>query len=155
MQFNSAIHVAGDWKQPYNFTCNQREGNLSIWQECIPVGCVPSAAVAIGSGGCLPGGVVCIPTCTGAETHFGQNSWHTLVNTLPFRNYVADGKNIEFSNFFGAAFIWESKNIVPTFPACQNSRTFPVFFPFFQYYFNVLFFLTETWSIWVNNTQFI
>ena len=63
-------------------------------QECIPVGCVPSASVAICGegmclprgvclpggvfqggclpGGCLPGGClprgVCIPACTGADT---------------------------------------------------------------------------------------
>ena len=31
---------------------------ISTKQECIPVGCVPSAAVAVGGGaGCLPGGV--------------------------------------------------------------------------------------------------
>ena len=29
---------------------------VSIKQECIPVGCVPSAAVAVSRGGCLPGG---------------------------------------------------------------------------------------------------
>ena len=32
---------------------------------------------------------------------------------------------------------------VPTFLDWQNSLTFPVFLPFFQYFFNVLFFLTE------------
>ena len=42
-------------------------------QECITVGCVPSTAVAVwgvstqGDGGVFPG-VVCIPTCTGADT---------------------------------------------------------------------------------------
>ena len=39
-------------------------------QECIPVGCVPSAAVAVGGGvsaqGCVSAqGGVCIPACTG------------------------------------------------------------------------------------------
>ena len=67
-------------------------------QECIPVGCVPSAAVAVCWGGvCLGGGVcpgvsaqggvcpggclhrgvsaqgVCIPACTGPDTPCGQN----------------------------------------------------------------------------------
>ena len=42
-------------------------------QECIPVGCVPSAA-----GGCLPRGVSaqgvwCIPACTGADPPCEQN----------------------------------------------------------------------------------
>ena len=32
---------------------------LTIQQECIPVGCIPSAALSIGRGGCLPGGCVC------------------------------------------------------------------------------------------------
>ena len=61
-------------------------------QECIPVGCVPSAAVTDG-GVCLPWGMY-------PSMHWGrhplprlQNSWHMLVKTLPFRNYVADGKN--------------------------------------------------------------
>ena len=50
--------------------------------EHIPVGCVPSATVAVCWGvsawGCLPKGVY---------TPRRQNSWHTLVKTLPFRNY--------------------------------------------------------------------
>ena len=56
-------------------------------QECIPVGCVPSAAVAIWGGvcpeGCLPRGCVHLPPPR------GQNSWHTLVKTLPFRNNLS------------------------------------------------------------------
>ena len=75
-------------------------------QECIPVGVSPPE-------GCLPGGVypggVCLrgsaqgcvsarggvsySACLDAPPH-GQNSWHVLVETLPFRNYVADGKNV-------------------------------------------------------------
>ena len=58
--------------------------NLNRKQECIPVGCVPSAAVTAG-GGVLPQCMV------GHTPHCGQNSWHTLVKTLRFRNYVADG----------------------------------------------------------------
>ena len=54
-------------------------------QECIPVGCVPSAAVAIPwmvsacRGICLP--------------HPPRAEWQTCVKTLPCRNYVADGNN--------------------------------------------------------------
>ena len=69
-----------------------------IKQECIPVGCVPSAAVAVFTpvcqsfcsqgGGCLPGGGLSaqggvsargclprgyIPVCTGADTFCEQN----------------------------------------------------------------------------------
>ena len=91
--------------------------NYELEQVCIPVGCVPSAAVAVvgvsarGGGGCClhtggvcPGG--CLPACTGQgwclpqcrlgytlPLPIGQNSWHTLVKTLPFHNYVVDGKN--------------------------------------------------------------
>ena len=83
-----------------------------VQQESIPVGCVTSAAVTIGGGGvCLPGGCLpqcmlgylsqgclpqcmlgympggCLPQCMLGYTHppCGQNSWHTLVKTLPFR----------------------------------------------------------------------
>ena len=61
-------------------------------QECIPVGCVPSfCSDRRGGGWCLPGVSAqvhraggCLPKCTPR----GQNSWHTLVKTLPFRNFV-------------------------------------------------------------------
>ena len=50
-------------------------------------GCVYPSMHWVGRG-CLP---LCmlgyIPTC-------GQNSSHTLVKTLPFRNYVADSNNV-------------------------------------------------------------
>ena len=36
-----------------------RSIRILVQQECIPVECVPSAAVAVCCGGCLPGGVVC------------------------------------------------------------------------------------------------
>ena len=57
---------------------------LQSKQECIPVGCVPSAAVAISGGGdvclgeCLRGG--CTPSV----------DRQTLVKTLPFRNYCRE-----------------------------------------------------------------
>ena len=41
--------------------------------QCIAVGCVPYAAVAVSGGMGLPGGVylvgMCIPACNGADTH--------------------------------------------------------------------------------------
>ena len=39
--------------------CKDRSIRILVQQECIPVECVPSAAVAVCCGGCLPGGVVC------------------------------------------------------------------------------------------------
>ena len=47
-------------------------------QECIPVGCVPSAAVAVG-GGCLPRGVclpggVCPGGCLPREVYVSQHA---------------------------------------------------------------------------------
>ena len=83
---------------------------------CIPVGCVPSAAVAVGGGVGVrvsawvvvcPGRGVCVSqhalgrgVC--APVHVGIHTppppvdriLDTLVKTLPFRNYVADGKNV-------------------------------------------------------------
>ena len=50
-------------------------------QECIPVGCVPSAALAVYPGGCLPH----LPPVNRMTDNTG-------VKTFPCRNYVADGK---------------------------------------------------------------
>ena len=62
-------------------------------QECIPVGCVPSAAVAVCWGGGWPGGVSA--QVVSASMHWGrplphceQNDWQTGVKTLPFHNFV-------------------------------------------------------------------
>ena len=65
---------------------------LQMVTRIIPVGCIPSAAVA--ARGCLPGGVsaqgvsaqgnVCHPLL--------WTEWEMPVKTLPCRNYVADGK---------------------------------------------------------------
>ena len=77
--------------------------------ECVPVGCVTSAAVAVsGSGGSAQGGVcigrgVCLwvyawglsakrcvlytPTDPEADTPAPWTEWQTLVKTLPFPNY--------------------------------------------------------------------
>ena len=70
-------------------------------QECIPVGCVPSTAVAVwwgcvclrrcvcpgalAGGGCLPRRG-CLPR--GCTLPYGQHSLHALVKTLPFWNFV-------------------------------------------------------------------
>ena len=86
-------------------------------QECIPVGCVPSAAVAVPGGVCLPGGVsacqrvsawqgragegVCLPrgVCLPGGGRYLSvtlplwTEWETRVKTLPCCNYVVDGKN--------------------------------------------------------------
>ena len=90
-------------------------------EECIPVGCVPSAAVAIcwwGTvcpggvsaqrcvclGGCLPRGQGCLLGCVW-QTLPLWTEWQTLVKTLPCRNYAADGNknwhvcSTEFSIF--------------------------------------------------------
>ena len=81
-------------------------------QECIPVGCLPSTAVAVsggggggsGQGGCLPKvgvcpGDVCLRGVS-AQVVSARHTvlplwteWQTDVKTLPCRNYVADGKN--------------------------------------------------------------
>ena len=97
-------------------------------QECIPVGCVPPAAIAIFPAThtpchtCSPAmhaphhtcPLPCMPLpCTPPAMHMpppcmpiplpcmpphcGQNSWHTLVKTLPCRNFGAGSKNCSFS----------------------------------------------------------
>ena len=94
---------------------------IMLTQECIPVGCVASAAVAVSWGGggscvcqggcqssvlgrgCLPGG--CLPVglpmrgiCLGVSAQGGVcltpppwTEWQAGVKTLPCRNYAADG----------------------------------------------------------------
>ena len=60
LRFNEAqIFVLGIPKRGRLSFPKQNMMNLCYKQECIPVGCVPSAAVAISGGGCLPGG--CLP----------------------------------------------------------------------------------------------
>ena len=70
-------------------------------QESIPIGCVPSTALAVRGGGCLLQcmlGYVCrgvsAPMHAGIHTPREQNDWQTGVKTLPCRNYVAGGKNV-------------------------------------------------------------
>ena len=83
--------------------CRDSQHTKYFEQECIPIGCVPSAAVAV----CWGGGVSArweVPTRGGGvypSMHWGrhprgQNSWHTLLKILPCRNFVADG------NYYGS-----------------------------------------------------
>ena len=45
---------------------------------------------------CISACTVCLPQCMlGHTPPCGQNSWHTLVKTLLFRNYVANGINFQ------------------------------------------------------------
>ena len=48
--------------------------NCTIKQECIPVGCVPSAAVAV----CWGGGGVCLSACWDTHTHTRPGPGHPL-----------------------------------------------------------------------------
>ena len=86
---------------------------LTLKQERIPVGCVPSAAVAISwgvvsvqEGGVCPGAMSargCLP-----DTPPPWTEWQTGVKTLPCHNYVAEGNesfwskiNISYTIWFG------------------------------------------------------
>ena len=103
-------------------------------QECIPVGCGGCIPACTGQGVCVSargGGVsarrgmfalrcVCVCVCpsmhwAGGYTPRGQNSWHTLVKTLPFRNYVADGK------IFNATVTYYYMDLNFPFPVCVVS----------------------------------
>ena len=58
--FKSVQKSGGSRISRMKYTGTRTKSGIHIYQqECIPVGCVPSAAVAIGGGGCLPGG--CLP----------------------------------------------------------------------------------------------
>ena len=62
-----------------------------IKQKCIPVGCVPSAAVAISWGGCLPGGVSAPPRNRMTDaceniTFVSEN--HTGRETMPVSIFI-------------------------------------------------------------------
>ena len=61
-------------------------------QECIPVGCVPSAAVAVG-GGCIPActgqGWVCIPACTGQGVSTPPHSMDRILDTRLGKHYLS------------------------------------------------------------------
>ena len=69
---------------------------ITIEPNCIPVGCIPFASVAISGGG-------------GVWPRAGEGVWHNpLVNiitdacvkTLPCRNYIADGRNCRVKCFY-------------------------------------------------------
>ena len=69
-------------------------------QECIPVGCVPSAAVAAGAGGMYPSmhwAVGCLPRGVSAQGRFCPDAcWYTH----PLVNRITDRcKNITFPQF--------------------------------------------------------
>ena len=95
-----------------------KQSNFTRQQECIPVGCVPPAAVAFCWGsvclsacwdtppcvgletphqarpinlhpGCGPGDLQCMP----GQPPCGHNSWHTLLKILPCSNFVAGDNN--------------------------------------------------------------
>ena len=92
---------------------------LHTQQESIPVGCIPSAAVAArgvsawgmsAEGGCIcPGEVSAWVVCLGGMTAWEvsawgvsarhplpceQNDWQMPVKILPCHNFIADGKNV-------------------------------------------------------------
>ena len=58
---------------------------LPGWGVHLPEWIVPARGVP--SRGCVPARGVSAPMHAGIHPH-GQNSWHTLVKTLPFRNFV-------------------------------------------------------------------
>ena len=61
-------------------------GGVSAQRGCLPRACVSQHALGRG---------VSAPVHAAIQTRpRGQNSWHTLVKTLPFCNYVKDGNNI-------------------------------------------------------------
>ena len=83
--------------------CSSRlpRGGVSARVVCLR-GVCPGECL-LGGGGVCPGGVsqhalgrgVSAPVHAGIHPPlFGQNSWHTLVKTLPFRNYDGDGNNL-------------------------------------------------------------
>ena len=70
-----------------------------IVRECIPVGCVPSAAVE-DCWGCLQGGVSQGAVCLAVSARRERNDWQTGVKTLPCCNYVGDRNNIETQGLY-------------------------------------------------------
>ena len=62
-------------------------GGVHAWgQECIPVGCIPPASVAVfGGGGCLPGGVCQAGLPGGGVCLGGVCLPHTPVNRMTDR----------------------------------------------------------------------
>ena len=72
-----------------NLTCLEFwDFSMQLQEECIPVGCVPSTAVAVSGGVSAYGGKRGLFAQGGVHPPpRGQNSWHMLVKTLPFCNY--------------------------------------------------------------------
>ena len=96
-------------------------------------GCVWPGGVCLGGGGLTRVGAVCPRgSDQGGVCQWGcvsqralgrgvsrlQNSWHTLVKTLPFHNYVVDGKkdclNLQANSGSGGG----AKGAVPPFRPC-------------------------------------
>ena len=82
----------------YHSKFNREILTATVKQECISLECIPSAAVAASGRRCLPGGLpgggvdpqdpeADISPPPDPEDPCEQNSWHTLVKTLAFRNY--------------------------------------------------------------------
>ena len=96
-------------------------------QECIPVGCVPSAAV--GGGDCLPGRGVC-PNGLSARgvsaTHPlpPWTEWQTPVKTLPCRNYVEDGNYVGDDRTEQVAKIDEEHSVPVLRSTSHNAKKF-------------------------------
>ena len=71
------------------------KGKISKTQECIPVGCVPSAAVAISGGGGVCLGGVC-PACVKKSVHGGGGDvcpivcWDTLSSWTEFLTHACE-----------------------------------------------------------------
>ena len=68
----------------HTIRCNRDLVGVSVWGECLHKG-------AVCTGGVYPcrvstWGGICLGACT--PSPYGQNSWHTLVKTLPFCNFV-------------------------------------------------------------------
>ena len=111
-----------------------------------------------GQGGVCPGGV-CIPACTGQggvypSMHWAggcsspreQNSWHTLVKTLPFCNYIANGNKSQFI----VGDVCSDKDSCMKGIYCQQTAT--IYIPNVRYVYRwqtVSFFVTLPWSRFV------
>ena len=86
-KFNQTSLSNNKFPNLHIFSCfSWTEGMVK--QECIPVGCVPSTSVVIRGEEICPGAVYQdTPRPTGRNPPVEQNSWHTLVKTLPSRYY--------------------------------------------------------------------
>ena len=103
------------------WTSHRKCGKINRSQECIPVGCVPSAAVAVWRGGgggvsaqgrvcpgvgCLPGG--CIPACRCKNITFPQLRLRTVTMSHLFMSYVG-GVKTSHQHWSGEHLVAESR----------------------------------------------